>query len=72
MVGLLVGIGLLVVGVTGVTNGLGIVDHFGRLWPRPYTPGDAGLFFSAGFLVRFVSLLLTVTGIALILASFST
>jgi hypothetical protein len=70
MVELVFGIALLVVGVIGVTNGLGVVHHFGKLWPRPYTQGDASNFYSAGFLVRFVSLLLAATGIALILLAF--
>jgi hypothetical protein len=62
----IVGIALVVVGLAGVTNALGVVHRVGRIWPREYERGDAGLFASTSFLLRFVSLMMLVAGVALL------
>jgi hypothetical protein len=61
------GILLVAAGVGLTTNALGAVDRAARLWPRRYTKGDAGLFASSAFLMRFIGLLLAAAGLALIL-----
>ena len=66
MLGWIFGVLFVIVGLAGTTNALNIVDRAARIWPRPYRRGDAGLFASTSFLIRFVSLLLLVVGIALI------
>jgi hypothetical protein len=64
---------LVIVGIVGVTNALGLVDRAARIWPREYRRGDAGLFASSSFLIRFVSLMLLVAGLAVLwLAAFGT
>ena len=66
-----IGIVLVLVGIAGLTNALGIVGRVARIWPREYNRGDAGLFSSSSFLIRFVSLMLLAAGIAVIwLAAF--
>ena len=62
----IVGIVLVVVGLLGVTNALGVVHRVGRIWPRKYERGDAGLFASTSFLLRFVSLMMLVAGVAVL------
>ena len=65
------GIVFVVVGIAGLTNALGVVHRAARIWPREYEQGDAGLFASTSFLIRFVSLMLLVAGLALVwLAAF--
>jgi hypothetical protein len=66
MVGWILGVLFVIAGVIGATNALSAVDRVARIWPRPYRRGDAGLFASTSFLIRFVSLLLLAVGIALI------
>jgi hypothetical protein len=67
----IIGSVLVVVGVAGLTGALGLVHRVARLWPREYQRGDAGLFSSASFLLRFVSLMLLVAGLAVLwLAAF--
>lgn len=66
-----IGIVLAVVGMAGLTNALGVVGRVARIWPREYRRGDAGMFSSASFLIRFVSLMVLAAGIAVIwLAAF--
>jgi hypothetical protein len=67
MLNWILGILLVAVGVGLTTNALGAVDRAARLWPRRYTKGDAGLFASSAFILRFFGLLLGAAGIALIL-----
>ena len=65
------GIVFVVAGIIGVTNALGVVHRVARIWPREYERGDAGLFASSSFLIRFVSLMVLVAGLALVwLAAF--
>lgn len=66
MVMWIIGIVLVVVGLAGVTNALGLVHRVARIWPREYDRGDAGLFASTSFLIRFVSLMVLVAGIAVV------
>lgn len=66
MVTWIAGIGLALVGLLGVTNALGVVHRVARIWPREYRRGDAGMFASTSFLIRFVSLLVLTVGLALI------
>ena len=66
MLGWIFGVLFVVLGIAGTTNALNIVEGVARLWPRPYRRGDAGLFSASSFLIRFVSLMLLVVGIALI------
>ncbi len=66
MIEYVVGAFLLVIGLAGTLNALGWVDRAGRLWPRPYTRGDAQNFITSAFLIRFLSLLLMLAGVALI------
>jgi hypothetical protein len=61
------GILLILVGLALLTNALGLVDRAARLWPRAWTRGDVQLFVSSSFLLRFIALLLTAAGIALVL-----
>lgn len=71
MVAWIIGIVLVVVGCVGLTNALGVVRRVARIWPREYERGDAGLFASSSFLIRFVSLMLMVAGLAVLwLAAF--
>lgn len=62
----MVGAVLVVAGLAGVTNALGVVERVARRWPREYRRGDAGLFASTSFLVRFVSLMVLVAGVAVL------
>jgi hypothetical protein len=69
----IVGVALVLAGIAGTANALGVVRRVTRLWPREYGRGDAGLFASALFLMRFVSLMLSVAGLAVLwLAAFGT
>jgi len=71
MLGWILGVVLVLAGIAGTTNALGVVGRVTRLWPREYRRGDAGLFASASFLIRFVSLMLLVAGLAVLwLAAF--
>ena len=71
MLAWIIGFVLVVVGIIGVTNALGVVQRVARIWPREYRQGDAGLFASSSFLIRFVSLMVLVAGIAVLwLAAF--
>ena len=73
MLGWVAGVLLVVTGIAGTTNALGVVGRVARLWPREYRRGDAGLFAPASFLIRFVSLMLLVAGLAVLwLAAFGT
>ena len=69
----IVGVALVLAGIAGTANALGVVRRVTRLWSREYRRGDAGLFASALFLMRFVSLMLLVAGLAVLwLAAFGT
>jgi hypothetical protein len=71
MVTWIIGIVLVAIGFIGVTNALGVVQRVARRWPREYRRGDAGLFASSSFLIRFVSLMVLVAGLAVLwLAAF--
>jgi hypothetical protein len=66
MLAWIVGILLVAGGLAGVTNALGLVERVARIWPREYRRGDAGLFASSSFLIRFVSLMVLVSGLAVV------
>jgi hypothetical protein len=71
MLAWIIGIVLVAVGIIGVTNALGVVQRVARIWPREYRRSDAGMFASTSFLIRFVSLMVLVAGIAVLwLAAF--
>ena len=57
---------LIVVGVAGVAGTPALLNQAGRVWPRRFSRGDSASFFSAGFLVQFVSLLMMLMGAAIV------
>jgi hypothetical protein len=66
MASLIIGIVLIGIGLLGMVGALPFVHHAARHWPREITRGDAGDLVATNFLVRFVSLLLMLAGVALV------
>jgi len=64
--GLIVGIVLIVVGLLGVLEALPFVHHAARLRPRETRPGDTSQLVATNFVIRFVSLLVMLAGLALV------
>lgn len=66
MIGLIIGVLLIGVGLLGVNGALPFVHHAARHWPREIRPGDAGNLVATSFIIRFISLLVLLAGVALV------
>jgi hypothetical protein len=70
VVGLIVGIVLILVGSYGVLGAQPFVHFAARLWPHPIHGAEVGNLVATNLIIRFISLLLVATGVALVVRHF--
>ena len=70
MIELVVGIVLILAGSYGVLGAQPFVHFAARLWPHPIHGTEVGNLVATNFIIRFISLMVTSAGVALVVLYF--
>ena len=71
MIGLVIGIILILIGAYLMLGAQPFVHRAARLWPHPRHGAQVGNLVATNFIIRFLGLLATVGGVALVAAHFA-